>query len=51
VATEHAIKAVVAWHLRTRMDEQHITKASLAKKLHTSRSQIERVLATPIMLT
>jgi predicted XRE-type DNA-binding protein len=43
-ATEHAIKAVVAWQLRTRMDEQHITKASLAKKLHTSRSQIERVL-------
>jgi antitoxin HicB len=43
-ATEHAIKAVVAWQLRTRMDEQHITKAALAKKLHTSRSQIERVL-------
>jgi antitoxin HicB len=43
-ATEHAIKAVVAWQLRTRMDEQHITKSALAKKLHTSRSQIERVL-------
>jgi antitoxin HicB len=43
-ATEHAIKAVVAWQLRNRMDEQHITKSALAKKLHTSRSQIERVL-------
>ena len=43
-ATEHAIKAVVAWQLRTRMDEQHITKSALAKKLHTSRSQIDRVL-------
>jgi antitoxin HicB len=43
-ATEHAIKAVVAWQLRTRMDEQHLTKAALAKQMHTSRSQIDRVL-------
>jgi antitoxin HicB len=43
-ATEHAIKAVVAWQLRTSMDKQHLTKAALARKLHTSRSQIERVL-------
>ena len=43
-ATEHAIKAVVAWQLKTSMDQQHLTKSDLAKKLHTSRSQIERVL-------
>ena len=43
-ATEHAIKAVVAWQLKTKMDQQHITKAALARKLHTSRSQIDRVL-------
>jgi antitoxin HicB len=43
-ATEHAIKAVVAWRLKTAMEEQHLTKTALAKKLHTSRSQIERVL-------
>jgi antitoxin HicB len=43
-ATEHAIKAVVAWQLKTSMEQQHLTKAALAKKLHTSRSQIERVL-------
>jgi antitoxin HicB len=43
-ATEHAIKAVVAWQLKTKMDQQHITKAALAKTLHTSRSQIDRVL-------
>jgi antitoxin HicB len=43
-ATEHAIKAVVAWQLRTKMDEQHLTKSALAKQLHTSRSQIDRVL-------
>jgi antitoxin HicB len=43
-ATEHAIKAVVAWQLKTKMDEQHITKAALARQLHTSRSQIDRVL-------
>jgi antitoxin HicB len=43
-ATEHAIKAVVAWQLKTRMEQQHLTKSALAKKLHTSRSQIDRVL-------
>ena len=43
-ATEHAIKAVVAWQLKTKMEQQHLTKAALAKKLHTSRSQIDRVL-------
>jgi antitoxin HicB len=43
-ATEHAIKAVVAWQLKTSMDRQHLTKSDLAKKLDTSRSQIDRVL-------
>ena len=43
-ATEHAIKAVIAWQLKTTMDQQHITKAALARKLNTSRSQIDRVL-------
>ena len=43
-ATEHAIKAVVAWQLKTKMDQQHITKAALARTMHTSRTQIDRVL-------
>ena len=43
-ATEHAIKAVVAWQLKTKMDQQHLTKADLARKMHTSRSQLDRVL-------
>jgi antitoxin HicB len=43
-ATERAIKAVVAWQLKTKMEQNHITKSALAKKLHTSRSQIDRVL-------
>jgi antitoxin HicB len=43
-STEHAIKAVVAWQLKISMDQQHLTKSALAKKLHTSRSQIDRVL-------
>ena len=43
-ATEHAIKAVVAWQLRTSMDQQHLTKAALARTMHTSRTQIDRVL-------
>ena len=42
--TEHAIKAVVAWQLKTKMDQQHITKAALARTMHTSRTQIDRVL-------
>jgi uncharacterized protein (DUF4415 family) len=43
-ATEHAIKTVVASQLKAMMEQQHLTKAALAKQLHTSRSQIERVL-------
>jgi uncharacterized protein (DUF4415 family)/predicted XRE-type DNA-binding protein len=43
-ATEHAIKAVVASQLKAMMEQQHLTNAALAKLLHTSRSQIERVL-------
>ena len=43
-ATEHAIKAVVAWQLKTKMDQQNISKAALARTMHTSRSQIDRVL-------
>jgi antitoxin HicB len=43
-ATEHAIKAVVAWQLKASMERQHLTKAALARQLHTSRSQIDRVL-------
>jgi uncharacterized protein (DUF4415 family)/predicted XRE-type DNA-binding protein len=43
-ATEHAIRAVVASQLKAMMEQQHLTNAALAKLLHTSRSQIERVL-------
>ena len=43
-ATEHAIKAVVASQLKAMMEQQHLTNAALAKLLHTSRSQIDRVL-------
>ena len=43
-ATEHGIKAAVAWQLKTMMEQQQITKSDLAKKLHTSRWQIDRVL-------
>jgi antitoxin HicB len=43
-ATEHSVKAAVAWQLKTMMEQQHITKCDLAKKLHTSRWQIDRVL-------
>jgi predicted XRE-type DNA-binding protein len=39
-----AIKEVVAWQLGQAMKEQGVSKAGMAKLLHTSRSQINRLL-------
>jgi len=39
-----AIKRVLAWQLEQAMQEQRKTKQSLAKKLRTSRSQLDRLL-------
>lgn len=43
-ATEHAIKRVIAYQLTEIMAQQQITKAELARRLDTSRSQIDRLL-------
>jgi antitoxin HicB len=43
-ATEHAIKAVIAWQLQQAMKEQRLTKKSMAERLGTSRSQLDRLL-------
>lgn len=43
-ATEQAIKRVIAYQLAEVMAEQHLTKAELARRLDTSRSQIDRLL-------
>lgn len=39
-----AIKRVIAWRLQLEMAEQHISKAVMAQRLHTSRSQVDRLL-------
>ena len=39
-----AIKRVIAWQLEQAMQEQQKTKRAMAKQLHTSRSQLDRLL-------
>src|SRR6202166_4697004 len=39
-----AIKRVLAWELEQAMQEQQKTKQEMAKQLHTSRSQLDRLL-------
>lgn len=43
-ATEQAIKKVVAYQLSEKMKEQGITKVEMAKRLSTSRTQLDRLL-------
>jgi len=39
-----ALTRVVAWQLNEEMERQGITKAALAKRMHTSRAQVDRIL-------
>lgn len=39
-----AIKRVLAWELQKAMQQQRKTKKAMAKDLHTSRSQLDRLL-------
>src|ERR1700722_72509 len=39
-----AIKRVLAWQLEQAMRQQQKTKQAMAKQLHTSRSQLDRLL-------
>jgi antitoxin HicB len=39
-----AIKRVLAWQLLQAMQQQRVTKKSMANELHTSRSQLDRLL-------
>ncbi len=41
---EIAIKRVLAYQLAQAMEEQHISKVEMAKRLDTSRSQLDRLL-------
>lgn len=42
--TEQAVKRVLAFQLAAAMKEQKISKVEMAKKLETSRSQLDRLL-------
>jgi len=43
-ATAFAIKRVIAWQIAEEMKHQKITKTELAKRMHTSRAALNRLL-------
>ncbi len=43
-ATAHAIKRVLAWQIEQAMTEQGISKSAMAKRMNTSRAQLDRLL-------
>lgn len=42
--TAHAIKRVLAWQIEQAMKAQGITKREMARRMSTSRSQLDRLL-------
>jgi hypothetical protein len=42
--TAHAIKRVLAWQIEQAMKSQGITKVEMAKRMKTSRAQLDRLL-------
>ena len=51
-ATGVAVKRVIAWQIDQEMKSQKLTKSSMAKKMHTSRAALNRLLdATDTSLT
>ena len=43
-AKNHAIKSVIAYKLEEAMKAQNLSKARMAKRMETSRSQLDRLL-------
>lgn len=43
-ATAIALKRAIAWQIAEEMKAQHLTKTELAKRMHTSRSALNRLL-------
>ncbi len=43
-ATTHAIKRVLTWQISEAMKSKRISKSEMAKRMQTSRSQLERFL-------
>lgn len=44
--TAVAVKRVIAWQIDQEMKAQNLTKTSMAKKMHTSRAALNRLLDT-----
>ncbi len=42
--TAHALKSVIAWQLQEEMKKHKLTKVAMAKRMNTTRSQLDRVL-------
>lgn len=42
--TAEALKRVIAWEFNQAMEKEHITKTKLARDIHSSRSQVDRLL-------
>jgi DNA-binding Xre family transcriptional regulator len=40
----HAIKRVIAWQIGKAMEERRMSKAELARRMRTSRAQLDRLL-------
>lgn len=50
--TAVAVKRVIAWQIEQEMKSQQLTKSTMAKKMHTSRAALNRLLdATDTSLT
>jgi predicted XRE-type DNA-binding protein len=43
-ATAVAVKRVIAWQIEQEMRTQNLTKTALARKMHTSRAALNRLL-------
>ncbi|MBK1719447.1 XRE family transcriptional regulator [Thiocystis violacea] len=43
-ARQVAAKRVIAWQLQQAMESQHLNKVEMAKRMRTSRSQLDRLL-------
>jgi predicted XRE-type DNA-binding protein len=43
-STAIAVKRVIAWQIEQEMEKQKLTKTSMAKKMHTSRAALSRLL-------
>lgn len=45
-ASSVAIKRVIAWQIHQKMKMQNLTKTAMARKMHTSRAALNRLLDT-----